>query len=159
MSPRRVVGLALVATAIGCAGAAAVACLDTTPIYVAAPDAAPEPPPPDLDAGPDAPDVDRRTLCQQCVEAPDMPGPGCGDELATCLADDKCKGAYECVIAKSCLLKGTQEKVVLCGLPCAADAGITSQFEQAAVDLYGVASCALMACPKPCMLVTDAGAD
>jgi len=151
----------VVALAIGSLVAAGVvtvtACVDTTPFYVPPEDASPPPPPP-VDAGPDAPDVDTRSSCQRCIETPDMPGPGCGDELAICLADPKCKGTYDCMLARGCLTKADQRKIILCGLPCAAEAGIVSQNEPAADEIYTVATCAESACPGPCG-IGDAGTD
>jgi hypothetical protein len=151
----------LFAASIAIAIAAVLAaCLDVTPITVVPvePDADVPPPPPPIDAGPDAPDVDPRTDCQKCIETPDMPGPGCGDELAICLGDPKCRDTYDCMIRRNCLARANQQLIILCGLPCAAEAGIQSQFEQAANEIYDVATCAEGACPKPCH-VGDAGAD
>ena len=150
-------GVALIlASSTALAGAAAVACLDLTPIYVAPPDAAPPPPPP-VDAGPDAPDVDQRPSCQKCIESPDVPGPGCSDELTACLGDPTCKSSYECILAAGCLTKGSRQKVILCGLPCAEEAGIVSQSEDAAVEILNVANCASKACQPSCL--PDAAAD
>lgn len=150
MRARTVVVLAC-STAI--AGIAAAACLDLTPIYVAPPDAAPPPPPP-IDAGPDAPDVDIRPSCQKCIETPDVPGPGCSDELAACLADPVCRSSYECILFNGCLTKGTRQKVIICGLPCAEDAGIVTQTEDAALEILNVANCAATTCHSSCL---DAG--
>ncbi len=146
----------ILAMSTAIAGASAAACLDFAPNYVAPPDAAPPPPPP-MDAGPDAPDVDNRPSCQQCIETPDTPGPGCHDELAACLVDPLCKSAYECILENGCLTKGTRQKVIICGLPCAEDAGIITQTEPAAVEILNVASCASKACQTSCL--PDAGAD
>ncbi len=147
--------LVMLASCPAIAGVAATACLDFTPNYVGAPDAAP--PDPVIDAGPDAPDVDTRPSCQRCIETPDTPGPGCADELTTCLADPLCKAAYACILANGCLTKGSRQKVILCGLPCAEDAGIITQNEPAAIEILDVASCASRACAPSC--IHDAGAD
>ena len=145
----RVRNFVFLAACTAIAGVAAAACLDFTPNYVAPPDAAP--PPPVIEAGPDAPDVDLRPSCQKCIETPDVPGPGCSNELATCLADPLCKSSYECILANGCLTKGTRQKVIICGLPCAEDAGIVTQTEDAALEILSVANCAATTCHSSCL--------
>jgi hypothetical protein len=154
MSKRALVSIAIASLAIA-SGVVVAACLDTTPFIVPAPDSAVEPPPP-VDAGPDAPDVDQRPPCQQCIEAPTSDG-GCADLLGVCLADPKCNGTYQCMLLHQCLTKADQRKIILCGLPCAAEAGIMSQFEQSANEIYDVATCAEMNCAGPCGI--EAGTD
>ena len=150
---------AIVAAAITGGTTALSACLDMTPIEFApaVPEAAP-PPPPIIDAGPDVPDVDTRPPCELCLESPDQPGPGCADELAACRADTKCKATYDCVLANGCLTKGSQKKMILCGLPCAENAGILTQDEPAAVLVLKVVACVQGACASACK-VGDAGID
>ena len=141
---------------LGAFAAVGVACLDTTPLVYVPPTPDAEPPPVVIDAGPDAPDVDTRPPCQLCVESPDDGGAGCADELAACTADPKCNAAYACIVLQGCLNKESQRKVILCGLPCAAAAGIVTQDEPAAVEIYAVAVCAQTSCADACH-ISDAG--
>lgn len=146
-------GAAVVALAVDATG-----CVDTEP-FVVIPDAAPPPPvdaAPPLDAGAD---VDLRSPCQRCLETPDNPGPGCGDELQQCLDDPKCHGAYTCMLADGCLTKTSQLEIVVCGIPCARDAGIVSQNEPSADLIYNVATCAETTCPHECQPYLFDGGD
>lgn len=153
---RVAMALVLVATTMGVVAGVA-ACLDMSPNnFVPAVQEAE--PPPIVDAGPDVPDVDMRPPCEQCIESPDQPGPGCADELAACRADPRCNATYDCVIAHSCLTRGSQRRIILCGLPCAQDAGIIAQDDPAAVLVLAVVACLQTACPSECK-ITDAGTD
>ena len=152
---RVAIAVLISATTIGVVAGAA-ACLDMSPNNFVPAEQEAEPPPV-RDAGPDVPDVDMRPPCIQCLEAPDQPGPGCADELADCRADPKCSATYDCVLAKSCLTKGEQKKIILCGLPCAQEAGIIAQDDPAAVLILGVVGCIQSACPSQCK-IGDAGA-
>ena len=149
------IGACALSFAVAALGLAA--CLDMTTVEFVAPVPDASPPPPVVDAGPDVPDVDTRPPCDQCLASPDQPGPGCADELAACLADTKCHAMYECVVAQQCLTKGSQKKIILCGLPCAESAGIVTQDEPAVVFVLAVVSCLQSACAVACK-IGDAGA-
>ena len=110
----------------------------------------------DVDAA--AIDADLRPACQRCVESPDLPGPGCGDELARCLAEATCRAVYACVVARACLTKDSQKKMLICGIPCASEAGVTSPSDPAAVLALQVIECAQSNCIGACRL-GDAGID
>jgi hypothetical protein len=153
---RIAIAAVLAASTIG-ALAGLAACLDMSannyvvPVEEAAP-------PPVVDAGEDAPDVDTRPPCVQCLEAPDQPGPGCGTALAECRGDPKCSATYDCVLAKSCLTKGDQKKIILCGLPCAQEAGIIAQDDPSAVLILDIVACIQASCASPCK-IGDAAAE
>ena len=145
-------------------GATGVACLDTTPFFVA-PDASPPAADADLDAGAEeagdaAVDVDPRPPCQRCIETPDDAGYGCGAELAPCLADVKCADVYACILANECITRARSlREVILCGLPCASEAGVT-QVDPAAQLIYNVAQCAETNCTATCApYLLDGGGD
>jgi hypothetical protein len=79
------------------------------------------PPPAPTDAKSDVVVVDT-TTCLACVDAPDMPGPGCGNESAACQADDQCSSLFACVLASGCI-GGPPSTFITCALPCANEAG------------------------------------
>lgn len=143
--------------AAGVAAAAAIACLDLTPVtYV--------PPQPDaesdtgaaLDAGADA-DVDPRGECVHCITEPDDASPrGCADEVAACQASPECAATYACALARHCFEQPTFTKLVGCGLPCAIEAGIVDLQDPAFALINNTAICAARYCNVPCH-IGDAG--
>lgn len=116
----------------------APACLDITPIIVEKDSAVPS------DAG-----------CVRCLEEP----ANCRPLIDTCLADPRCVPIYHCMSREACLDLPTLDDKIRCGLPCAADAGIT-RLDDPLVSSYLVAlvGCAKEKCVIPCNLV-DASLD
>jgi hypothetical protein len=155
---RRIAIAAVLAASTMGALAGLAACLDMSANNYVVPVEEAAPPPPVVDAGEDAPDVDMRPPCVQCLETPDQPGPGCATELGECRGDPKCNATYDCVIAKSCLTKGDQKKIILCGLPCAQEAGILTQDEPSAVLILDIVACIQASCASPCK-IGDAAAE
>jgi hypothetical protein len=146
----RVVVIAAVAST-AFAALAIVACLDPSPYTMpaSASDAAPP-----LDASRDG-DAAIVTTCTTCLQTPDTPGPGCADEVAACKASAKCNVALECALANACFERGSLEKLVACGLPCAQDAGIVSNDDPALSQAYDLFHCAGTTCGGPCHLNGD----
>lgn len=172
----------LLAVSLACAGgfalvAGVAACLDLTPITYEAPatdammptldvevespvtgDGAPLP----QDGGGDArdaaaPDVYVPPTCVGCLNTPDDAAhPGCGSELASCLANSKCAATYACALATGCFQQPTFRDIVNCGIPCAEDAGIMSTNDPAVTLIYNIAVCAQCSCNGPCA-IGDAG--
>jgi hypothetical protein len=65
--------------------------------------------------------------CRACIAADPVPGPGCGDKLATCRSDSEhCIDIYECAYARGCVTKPTQNESISCAIPCAAELKITN---------------------------------
>lgn len=116
----------------------APACLEITPIIVEKDRAVP----------PDA-------TCVLCLEEPG----NCRPLIDTCIADPRCVPIYECMSREACLDLPTLDDKIRCGLPCAADAGIT-RLDDPLVESYLVAlvGCAQEKCAIPCNLV-DASLD
>jgi hypothetical protein len=137
-------GLPVIAASLLCLHA----CLDTNAIdFVPAPITTLPP----GDAGTDAEDADLRRPCQRCVEAPDEPGPGCGNAVAACVADPVCALVYECALAKGCLEKADQHDSVTCGVPCAEEAGVRTTTDPVVTLILGVTDCvANTACGAIC---------
>jgi hypothetical protein len=165
----------LAAISLALAGGFAVvagfaACLDLTPIvYEApAPDAMPsvdasvdvpvtgDSAPPDAsgDVGDAAaPEVHVPPTCVGCLNTPDDAAPpGCGSEIALCLANSKCAATYACVVATGCFQQPSFRDIVNCGLPCAEDAGIMSTTDPAVQLIYNIAICASCNCSNICAI-------
>lgn len=116
----------------------APACLEITPIIVEKDSAVP----------PDA-------ACVLCLEEPG----NCRPLIDTCLADPRCVPIYHCMSREACLDLPTLDDKIRCGLPCAADAGVT-RLDDPLVGSYLVAlvGCAKEKCVVPCNLA-DASLD
>jgi hypothetical protein len=111
-----------------------VACLDITPIVV------------------EREVSEAETECFACLEDP----MACGAIIDACYADPRCAPVYACIEKERCLDRPILDDKLLCGLPCAADAGIT-RIEDPIVDTYlvGLLACAKAKCEAACDL-TDA---
>jgi hypothetical protein len=97
--------------------------------------------------------------CEVCLRAPDLPGYGCGNELAACSADAQCSGTIECAIAQQCFELSGQGAIIDCGTPCARDAGLDVTGPSGLLVL-AVVTCAQDACGPTCRgEVGDAAAD
>ena len=172
MKPRSSLAAISLALAAGFAVAAGVAaCLDLTPIvYEApAPDAMPtvdvtvDVPVSDDSTAPSeasgdardaaAPEVHVPPTCVGCLNTPDdAASPGCGTEIAVCLANSECAATYACAVATGCFQQPTFRQIVNCGLPCAEDAGIMSTSDPAVQLIYNIAVCASCNCSTICAI-------
>lgn len=146
--------LAVTVIAAG-ASAWSVACLDMTPL-APPPDAAA--PPPIVDAGPDAPDVDTRPPCERCIETPEDAG-GCATDVAACVADTTCAAIYACAVKQGCFGKGTPRAGITCGIPCAQSAGVSDPSNPAVTLIYNIVTCASASCNGICFPEAGAPAD
>ena len=79
--------------------------------------------------------------CIACLQAPDVPGPGCGTEHAACFANPQCHAAYECAVANGCLLLQSGENAIICTTPCVVEAGIASASSPAGMAVQNIADC------------------
>jgi hypothetical protein len=64
--------------------------------------------------------------CLKCVSTPDVPGPGCADEVAACRAAETCSRGYDCTFQRGCV-GGTVKTFVACLPACTILAGFKSQ--------------------------------
>lgn len=169
MKPRNTLAAIALACAAGSAIVAAAACLDLTPTVYEAP--APEAMPPTIDAAMDVPmasdtsppedggdvrdaaahDVYVPPTCVGCLGTPDdAAAPGCGSELALCLANTECAATYACAVATGCFQQPSFRAIVQCGIPCAEEAGIMSTNDPAVTLIYNIACCATIRCVGTC---------
>lgn len=100
------------------------------------------------DAGEDAPDP--KAVCRACIETPNDPGPGCGDQYQACFANDKCVLIFECVLAKGCTSAPTQPEIINCALPCVSEAGGVNIGDPAVQLILPIAPCVLGVCKPAC---------
>lgn len=100
------------------------------------------------DADPDAPDP--KALCRACIQTPNSPGPGCGDQYQACFANEKCVLIFECVLAKGCTSRPTQPEIINCALPCVSEAGGVNIGDPAVQLILPIAPCVLGPCKPSC---------
>lgn len=166
-------GDSLAAIALACAAGSAIvgaaACLDLTPVLYEVPGHDATPPMVDVSvdvpiasdtALPDdsgdvrdaaAPEVYMPPTCVGCLGTPDDAGPpGCGSELALCLANTECAATYACAVATGCFQQPSFRAIVQCGIPCAEEAGIMSTSDPAVTLIYNIACCATIRCVGTC---------
>lgn len=117
-------------------------CVDLTPVTV--PDAAT---PQDAEM---EKDLDRHALCRLCIAAPNLPGPGCGNQLDACQATDRCREIYDCVYASGCFAGANRNEVISCGIPCASEAGALNPDDPAIVAVLAITDCAYGPCLSIC---------
>jgi len=130
------------------AAAALLACIDLTPIAIP-PGEAPESSADGMaaDDASDGPRVDFRPPCVRCLENDGGP---CHDELAACANDPQCIQIVNCAAAAGCLDLASVQAVVGCGIPCAEDAGLRSQFDPPGQEILALILCAQQACVAEC---------
>jgi hypothetical protein len=63
--------------------------------------------------------------CLACLTTPDVPGPGCGDEIAYCLKWPTCHRSYDCSLQGGCI-GGAVKLLVGCLPACTRAAGFDS---------------------------------
>jgi hypothetical protein len=97
--------------------------------------------------------------CLQCLNTPDVPGPGCGDEITACKAVPTCNRSYECSLASQCI-GGSIQVLVACLPGCTDDAGFTGPDDPGRLTGYNVFTCITHgACGKVCFTdAADSGA-
>jgi hypothetical protein len=117
-----------------------VGCVDIDPVTVVPTvvDAAPPP----VDAG--------ETPCTVCIAAPNAPGPGCADEMAPCLTDERCIAVLECTAPLRCYEKATPIEVNDCGLPCFRMVVGNALPTDLIMTLLAIAACAQNTCGPVC---------
>lgn len=128
------------------------ACIDLDPIEVAV--EAPEAGLLDvsaLDASDGAPDVEK-SPCTLCLE---KDSGACISSLANCDNDPQCKQILDCAAAIGCLALPTVQAVVGCGIPCAQEAGLQSQFDPPGVEILALLLCAQKNCQTVCPWAND----
>lgn len=108
-------------------------CLDVSPIEVAA----------------QTNSTTRSRECAACYVTPDVPGPGCGNEVTACYAEPKCKKAFQCSVERGCF-QGARERLITCGQECASQAGFTSLADNAYLLASSVYTCLLGPCKDAC---------
>lgn len=119
----------------------AASCLDVAPIVVASSSNA----------------SSQSRACAACYAAPDVPGPGCSDELTACYADEKCNEAFLCSVHRGCF-QGATEELIKCGTECATEAGFTSLDDKAYALANTFYTCLLGPCKDACFgAAQDAG--
>ena len=102
-----------------------------------------------VDAAP-PPDGDAPSLCGMCINAPNSPGPGCGDEVAVCLADERCTRILRCTEPLRCYEKPTAAEVNDCGLDCFRMEVGNSLPTDLIMMLLDIAACAQNTCGPIC---------
>jgi len=98
-----------ISLALGFFGSAAAGCLDPEPVVIERTD-----------------QVMASAACLKCVSTPDVPGPGCADEVAACRTADTCSRGYDCTFQRGCV-GGTVKTFVACLPACTLLAGFKSQ--------------------------------
>lgn len=69
-----------------------------------------------------------------------------------CGKDGRCTNAFQCLEFASCIEGRSRDEAVSCGLPCAQQAGITTQEDPSAKLLLGLLDCAVAQCPTDCLI-------
>src|SRR3954453_2323338 len=96
------------------------------------------------------PDARTSGGCLAGVELPEK----CAGIIEQCqAADPRCKPAFSCIEREACFDLLTLDDKILCGLPCAQDAGIQSADDPViSTYLVGLVGCAQEKCAVPCNL-------
>ncbi|GAC1543903.1 MAG: hypothetical protein NVS3B10_08060 [Polyangiales bacterium] len=95
-------------------------------------------------------DADAPLGCRECVERPDDPGPGCGDEVKACRDEPKCSLILDCIYATGCFYLKTRKDFIVCAIPCAAEAGVVTTADPVVGLGIAVATCADGKCRAFC---------
>ena len=91
----------------------------------------------------------RSVGCLLCLEKPEA----CSGLIEECKADPRCKPAFACIEREACFDLLTLDDKINCGLPCAADAGITSAADPVITTyLVGLVACGQQKCATECNL-------
>lgn len=89
------------------------------------------------------------TQCQQCLEAPNQPGPGCANELAACQANALCADHLVCLEQQGCTALTTREEMFTCGTQCWQDRHVDINDPAVALG-YAVYRCRITSCGSIC---------
>jgi hypothetical protein len=143
--------IALAAIFPSAAAVCGAGCIDLTPVVLSddgadtgAPDVALE------DAGDTLGDVDLRSKCVRCVEGETEDSGVCAFEIVTCENDPLCREILACAVASGCLELKSASEVVGCGLPCAQEAGLRSQYDPPAIEILDIVACGQKRCVGSC---------
>ncbi|MET0592162.1 MAG: hypothetical protein ABW133_05655 [Polyangiaceae bacterium] len=133
--------------------AAAPGCINADPsnfLVDAGVDAPPSPPvDADIDDSGDAPDP--YAACKACLEAPEVPGPGCKTAVDACKADESCLKVYECAFEQKCIGLPSVPEILLCGFTkCNTPLGVPYEHPATALA-QALVVCEVPKCnPIPC---------
>jgi hypothetical protein len=116
-------------------------CLKLTPTVIVAPDGA------TTGAASEA--------CIACINAPDSPGYGCGEELATCSQNPSCERGYRCAVQDGCYA-GAVSGLAACARQCAEVGGILGAQDPSTLSALALYQCILGKCHDRCF---DAAGD
>jgi hypothetical protein len=93
--------------------------------------------------------------CLRCMATSDVPGPGCGDEIAECRKSESCSKSYDCALQRSCI-GGTVQTLVACLPECTVLAGLGGPEDPGRISGIRVFECITHgACGRVCF--TDGG--
>ena len=93
-------------------------------------------------------DPDAAAVCNQCLEAPSSPGPGCADQYAACYADKNCNAQQQCY-NRRCANETRSVDVFRCGSECFAELLIPAS-DPAATLSYNIFLCSTGPCKPVC---------
>ena len=145
-------GIVFMVPSVCLGGSVAIGCIDLSPITLApiVIDASvPEVSTPDGSDDAEADTVVAVDPCVLCLEGTGDAGV-CKFEIDNCDNDPICVLTLQCAIRSGCLDLGTAQEVVGCGLPCAEDAGLKSQFDPPAQEILGLVACGSKRCVGSC---------
>jgi hypothetical protein len=129
-----------VATALGLFFPAWAGCLDPEPVHVERTDL-----------------VTASAACLKCLITPDVPGPGCADEVAACRAAQTCSRGYDCTFQRGCV-GGSVKTFTNCLPACTVAAGFASQDDPGRIAGLRIYECLTRGgCASVCF--TDAQTD
>ncbi len=96
--------------------------------------------------------------CLKCLGTPDVPGPGCADEIAACRGTPTCSRSYDCSLQRGCI-GGAVSALVACLPECTRAAGIQGSDDPGRITGLAVYECITRgACASLCFTdATDAG--
>ncbi|HEX3598227.1 MAG TPA: hypothetical protein VHU80_24130 [Polyangiaceae bacterium] len=117
----------------------AVACVDTTPLYV---DAKLE------DASLPTADSSASSACRECLEGD---AGACHTEFALCKSLPGCPPLIDCVLDLGCFALPLLEDRIDCGQPCLTQFNLTSA-DPALPGILGINTCSYDACRSACVI-------
>lgn len=142
------VSFALCVACSACFVAVCIGCVDVTPIVL---DDQSDAQKPDVEGGAPETDSDAASSCISCIEAPNVPGPGCRDQVTACKVDIKCGFTYFCAKENGCFDKPNRTEEISCALPCAEKYGISDRADDPSFVLaFAIDECASKYCMAAC---------
>jgi hypothetical protein len=97
--------------------------------------------------------------CLKCLVTPDVPGPGCADEVTACKAAQTCSRGYDCTFQRGCV-GGSVKTFVACLPGCTILAGFKSQDDPGRIAGLRIYECLTRGgCSSVCFTdsIADAG--